>query len=94
MKKQRLSKSQSNKIKHAIFQHERHKNSYFWDTPLQASHRRTTERENSYVVKFRLAGNDYEYSSSVTCSAKNYYYDGSFFLNDERRNVRLFKNLL
>ena len=55
MTKQRLSKSQSNKIKRAIF-HERHKNSYFWDTPIQASHRRKAERENSYIVKFRLAG--------------------------------------
>jgi hypothetical protein len=90
----RLTKSQRSKVERAIHQHERHRNSWFWKPPFLAQRRREREISDSWDVSFKLAGNRYEYKSLVKCSAKNYYYTGSFFLNGEKRTVRLFKSLL
>ena len=90
----KLSKSQEAKVRKAIDQHEKHKNSYFWKPFGNAANRRYTERKNNWSISFKHAGIDYSYQSDVTCSAKNYYYLGLFTVNGEKRDVRAFSKLL
>ena len=89
-----LSESQSEKVDRALTHHERYGNSYFWASPPYASDRRRMEKRDSFSVKFRHEGRDYEYESAVHCSCSNIYYKGHFFVDGERKNVRAFKNLL
>jgi hypothetical protein len=90
----KLSKSQEAKVRRAINQHWKHKNSYFWKPFGNAANRRETELKNNWCVSFKHAGSEYSYQSDVTCSAKNYYYKGRFFVNGKKRTVRAFENLL
>jgi hypothetical protein len=90
----KLSKSQKTKVLRAIEQHEKHKKSYFWTPFGNASNRRETERQNTWRVAFRHDGKDYAYESYVTCSCKNYYYNGHFIVDGTRRTVRAFAKLL
>jgi hypothetical protein len=89
-----LSESQQAKVHKAIDQHERHKNSYFWSPATSASDRRWVESVNTWSVAFRHEGKRYRYDSHVSCSARNYYYSGGFFVNDNRRTIRVFRKLL
>ena len=90
----KLSKSQRSKITQAIAQHESHEPSFFWTPYGNAAYRRATERKNTWSVSFTHAGQTYQYDSDVTCSARNYYYRGTFTVDGERRNVRAFRRLL
>ena len=90
----KLTKSQRSKVERALEQHDRHKNSYFWTPNGGASGRRSTERKETWSVSFRHAGHEYCYSSEVSCSCKNYYYNGSFCVDGEQKTRRAFANLL
>jgi len=90
----KLSQSQRSKITQAIAQHERHEHSFFWKPFGNAAYRRATERKNNWSVAFTHDGQTYQYDSDVTCSARNYYYRGTFTVNGEKRNVRAFRRLL
>ena len=90
----RLSKSQEAKVRKAIDQHEKHKKSYFWKPFGNAANRRETERKNNWRVSFKHSGDTYAYQSCVSCSCKNYYYNGLFTINGEKRTVRAFSKLL
>ena len=90
----RLSKSQKAKVRRALEQHEKHKNSYFWTPYGNAANRRETERRNNWSISFKHAGNTYAYQSSVSCSCKNYYYSGMFTVDGEKLTVRAFSKLL
>ena len=92
--KTRLTKPQKAKIVKSLAQHDRHKNSYFWTPNGEASGRRNTERRETWAVSFRHAGQDYEYSSDVSCSCKNYYYTGRFAVDGETKTRRAFASLL
>ena len=89
-----LSKSQETKVRRAIEQHEKHKKSYFWTPFGNAANRRDTERKNSWSIAFKHAGRAYAYESNVNCSCKNYYYNGLFTVDGEKRTVRAFSKLL
>ena len=88
-----LSKSQADKVQRALANHERYHNSYFWQPPGSASGRRAQEKRDSWTVRFRRQGVHYEYQSRVSCSARNVYYRGRFFVNGEQKTVRAFKAL-
>ena len=81
-------------IMKALNNHEKFKNSYFWGSPQYANKRREMERDNNFTVEFNYKGNEYKYESSLRVSCQNVYYTGYFYLNDERKDVRLFKKLL
>ena len=89
-----LSKSQREKVERALAQHAKHKNCYFWTPPVSAGQRRYTEQQNNWSVEFKHDGKRYRYDSHVSCSARNYYYKGRFFVNGETRTVRAFRDLL
>ena len=82
----KLSQSQRSKITQAIAQHERHEHSFFWTPFGNAAYRRATERKNNWSVSFTHDGQTYQYDSDVTCSARNYYYRGTFTVDGEKRN--------
>ncbi len=90
----RITKSQSDKIKKSIAQHAKFKNAYFWTPPSNASGRRAMEERESMEMSFTNECNKYEYRCEVECSCRNVYYSGAFYLNGEKKSVRLFKNLI
>ena len=90
----KLSYSQASKVRRALEQHEKHKKSYFWTPFGNAANRRETERKNNWRVSFKHAGDTYTYESCVSCSCKNYYYNGQFTVNGAKRTVRAFSKLL
>ena len=54
---------------------------------------RAQEKRDSWTVTFQHQGVHYEYQSRVSCSARNVYYRGYFFVNGEQKTVRAFKAL-
>jgi len=90
----KLSVSQKSKLNRAVEQHTRHKSSYFWKPFGCASTRHRTAQDNTWSVTFKHDGVVYEYYSEVTCSWTNYIYRSGFFRNGEKKDVRLFKELL
>ena len=89
-----LTKSQRSKVEKALAQHDSKKNSFMWTPSGGASGRRYEEQRNTWTVKFRHAGVQYQYNSHVRCSCKCYYYTGAFYVNGERKNRRAFAKLL
>jgi len=85
---------QINEVKHAIEHHEKFSTVYFWTPPSSASGRRSMEHKNQYYHELTLDGVKYSYSSNVSCSCKNVYYDGTFEINEKRKDVRAYKKLL
>jgi len=90
----RLSVSQKNKLTRAVRQHTEHKHSYFWKPFGCATTRLRTERDNTWSVRFKHDGIFYEYYSEVSCSNNNYHYRAGFYRDGEKKDVRLFKELL
>ena len=89
-----LTKSQKSKVKRALAQHEKYRNSYHWTNMGNASSRRHTEEMNNWEVSFKHKGHEYKYVSDVTVSCRNFYYRGAFYLDGEKKTVRLFKGLI
>jgi len=89
-----LSKSQQAKVQRALAQHAKHKNCYFWTPPVSAGQRRYTEQQNNWSVEFKHDGKRYRYDSHVSCSARNYYYSGGFFVDNKKKTIRVFWALL
>ena len=90
----RLSISQKDKINRAVKQHTEHKRSYFWTPFGCAATRQRTEQDNTWSVRFKHDGVIYEYCSEVSCSRNNYIYRAGFYRDGEKKDVRLFKELL
>lgn len=93
-KNEKMSISQLSKINSVLAHHEKFRNSYFWSPYGSAGQRRKTETDNSFTIQFKHLGNTYKYVSSVSCSCRNIYYTGFFYLNDQKKNVTLFKKLI
>ncbi len=89
----KITKSQRTKINRALENHDKFKDAYFWTPPWNAAARRRMEEENTWEVKFTNAGITYEYTSDVSCSCKNVYYSGAFFVDGVQKTVRCFKGL-
>lgn len=81
-------------VQGCIEHHEKHARAYFWVSPSNASARRSEERRKSFTKHAFYDGDDYTFVSTVSCSCKNYYYTGEFFVNGEKKDLRLFKSLL
>lgn len=91
----RLTALNREKAQEAIDNHDRLKRSYFWKSDHGNGQTRSQEeRRNNFVIRFRYGGELYRYVSRVSISRYNYYYKGSFWINDEKRDVRLFKSVL
>jgi hypothetical protein len=69
--------------------HDKHKNSYFWSPPSNAYGRRSEEQKKNFVKTI----GKYQYQSSVSCSCKNYYYNGYFYEGSQRKDLRCFKKI-
>ena len=89
-----LSPSQRAKVADAIAHHERFGNSYFWTPPSNASTRRIMESRESIAVDFVASGTAYRFESTVSCSCKNVYYTGRFYVGGEKKTVRAFRALI
>ena len=80
-------------IRIAIDHHEQFGRAYFWNPAGNASGRRRNEERNSFSMEIVWMGDTYAYESKVTESCKHVYYTGRFWLNGERKDVRLFRRL-
>ena len=92
--KTRLTPSQRNKIETALANHERFRGVYHWRPEGSASGRRSLEKRGSMSASFKHAGHRYEYEGRVSCTCSHTEYSGAFSIDGERKDVRLFKNLL
>ena len=91
----RLTRGNRQKIEDALSNHEKLRHSYLWNGDHGNGQQRSREEEErNFAIKFQYAGEEYRYVSNVSISRKNFYYKGSFWLNDEKRDARLFKSLL
>ena len=90
----KLTKSQAEKVARALNNHERFQSCYNWRPVGPASTRRRMEKECSFAVSFTNDGNQYRYESDVDVSCRNVYYSGTFTMDGEKKNVRLFKRLI
>jgi hypothetical protein len=78
-----------------VEQHEKFKNSYFWNPPTNASGRRQYEKKYSREpVAFEYAGKKYEVIQSVSCSCKNIYYNFGVYVDGEKKTVKAIKSLI
>ena len=78
-----------------IEQHEKFKNSYFWNPPSSASSRRSYEEKNSRNdIAFDHDGKHFEISQSVSCSCKNVYYRFSVHVDGMKKTIRALKSLV
>ena len=89
----RLSESQQTKVNRALEIHEKYKSAYFWNKLGNASSRRYQEKRDSIEIEFKNGGHVYKFKSDVTLSCRNAYYNGYFYLDGKRKDVRLFKSL-
>lgn len=68
--------------------------SYFWNPPGNAANRRQMEEHNTYKRVINFGGEVYKYQSSVRVSCTNVYYSGSFYRGDDKKTVKLWRDLL
>ena len=89
-----LSPLQRAKVADAIAHHERFGNSYFWTPPSNATSRRLMESRETFGIGFVASGTAYRFESTVSCSCKNVYYTGRFYVDGEKKTVRAFRALI
>lgn len=81
-------------VEEDIAHHEQWSKSYFWTSYGNAASRRKQEEDNSYAREIKIGEDTYTYKSSVSASCKNVYYKGTFTLNGNDKNLRLWRGLL
>jgi len=80
-----------NYIGNIIDLHEKMKKSYFWAPPCNASSRRSYEEYNSNSYENKYLGIRLECNTS--CSCKNIYYSGKFYVNGKKTTILKIKNI-
>lgn len=80
------------KVNEAISHHEYMRNSYFWEGGNR-SQRKWKEKQNNFSIIFQYDGVKYEYRSRMSCSSRHVYSTRSFFVGEDRKNVRAFKKI-
>ena len=80
-------------IEDAITFHERFRNAYRFEPPWLASERRGYEKYHRRDIKFTYDGVTYHYRGGTSCSCRNVYYTGAFYVNGEKKTVRPFKKI-
>lgn len=81
------------KIDEAITFHEKFRNAYFFKPPSCAAKRRYYEIYNQREIEFNYNGAKYRYSGFTECSCNNVYYYGSFYMDGDRKTIRVFKKI-
>ena len=81
------------KIDEAITFHEKFRNAYFFKPPSCAAKRRYYEIYNQREIEFNYNGATYRYSGFTECSCNNVYYYGSFYMDGDRKTIRVFKKI-
>ena len=75
-----------------LLRHEKWKHSYTWSPRGNASQRRNNEFY--YEYEFKLKDDVYKFSQDLEISSKRFYYTSSIYVNDEKKDIRIVKNLL
>ena len=81
-------------ISDAITHHEKMKNYYFFSPPSNSYGRRHYEDVHTMKYEFSIGEDKYCYDADCRCSCSNVYFADGFYINGEKKNVRLFKKLL
>jgi hypothetical protein len=89
-----LSATQVSKVNMALDNHDKLKKSYFWKSNGNTSSRRYQESLYSMDIRFKHNHHQYRYTSDVSISCRNFRYWGAFYIDDQQKDVRLFKKLL
>ena len=84
---------QKRAIEDCIDQHEKMRNSYFWRPPGSAASRRNYENKNSCSFSGNILGTKIEIECGTTCSCRNIYYKGIFYVDGKKKNITAIKNI-
>jgi hypothetical protein len=85
-------KSVISTLDYFIKENEKYKNSYFWNSSLNATNRRFKEFKNSFECE--ILGDKLNINTSLTMTCKNVYYKKEYILNNENKDLRAVKKLL
>ena len=78
---------------HAFLErHQKWSKSFKWSPRGNASQRRNNEFY--YEYEFKLKENVYKFYQDLEISSKRFYYSSSIYVNDEKKDIRIVKNLL
>ena len=83
-----------NEIAEIISLHEKMKNSYYWTPPRNAAYRRWYEEKNSVKIKGLYMRCPVSLECSTSCSCKNIYYRGSFYIDGKKVTIASVKKLI
>lgn len=81
-------------IEYIINLHKNMKGSYFWTPPAFASSRRNMEERYSFHVEGTFNNQKIDLECRTTCSCKNVYYKGIFYIENIKCTIVKVKNLL
>ena len=76
-----------------IYLQEKMQNSYFWTPPKRARDRRSYEKYYSQFFDFEFLGDKYDFNQETSCTCKNIYFSSRFWINNEKKDIRLVKKL-
>jgi len=94
----RVSKKTKEVVKSIIEIHEKYKSAYCWNSNTNASGRRFAEKKFEEMlpvvdgIKTKKGLVTWELSYSQSC--KNCYYYASFYLDGEKKNITILKNII
>lgn len=76
--------------------HEKMKGSYFYNSPMNASSRRSYEQHNSLETTITHNNQEVRVEQNTQCSCKNVYYKMSIYINGNitTKNISFVKKLL
>lgn len=93
----RLSAQAKKAIVNAIAQHEKYKNSYFWNPGSSSNWRRSNEskfRQNHPEFVLKKGEQLIEVLPEYSESCNHVYYSMSIYVNDKKKDIRAIKSLL
>jgi len=91
----RLSSQARKLIMSTLALHEKYKKSYFWNSPSNASGRRSMEDNfggKDFILNTKDGKVEVYFDFNVTCS--NVYYSMTVLLNGVKKDVRILKKLI
>lgn len=83
-----------NEIQQIIWLHEKMRNSFFWKPNSNASGRRSYEENNSLFIEGLFMRCPVSFKCETSCSCKNIYYKGQFFINNKKVTIASVKKLI
>lgn len=94
----RVSKKARSVVESVIEIHEKYKSSYFWSSGANASNRRSNEKRFENLlpsvdgIKTKKGLVTWDLSYRESCSYC--YYSAAFYLDGEKKNITLLKNII